>query len=328
MNKIHSYGRVCFFGEHTDWASEFQIYDGRALAAPISLGIAARAMESEVFTIFENNRKNYFENEELLSIAYDKTNYYRYVCSAVFLVKKHFTNVANIDVFIDYKDLPIRAGLSSSAAISNLIVKAFDVVYNLHLTEIEIMDISYEAERLTGSSCGRLDQIGVLKRCLYDLKFHDTLSYKQCEVNGEWNFFIVILGRNKDTSKILNDLKGAYLANLDIQNYLGPIQNKIVEEAIDAFKVNDLKKMGKLLNMTQQYFDDIMLPISYKELSAPKFHSLVCDHYISERILGAKEIGSHGDGTALFLAENKLDCNDCMQYIQDTYGYQCALLDI
>lgn len=328
MNNIQSYGRVCFFGEHTDWASEFHIYEGRALAAPIDLGISAKAKKSDIFSIYEDNRRIQFENNELCAIMKDKTHFYRYVCSAAYLMKKNYNKVGCVDIVIERKNLPIRAGLSSSAAISNLIVKAFDNVYDLRLTENEIMNISYEAERLTGSNCGKLDQIGILKKCLYDIRFYDVVTYNQCEINGKWYFFIVVLGADKDTMRILSDLKNSYMENLDLQDFLGPFQKEIVEKAIYAFKNYDLGKMGKLLNLTQKYFDDIIMPISYEALKAPKFHKLIGDCYVSERILGAKEIGSHGDGTALFLSENEKVCNECINYIEETYGYQTILLKV
>lgn len=328
MNSIQSYGRVCFFGEHSDWASEFNIHDGRALAAPIDLGIFAKAKKSDVFSIYEDNRRIRFENNELCAIIKDNTNFYRYVCSAVYLMKKYYNTVENVNIVIEQKDLPVRAGLSSSAAISNLIVKAFDTVYNLHLSENEMMNISYESERLTGSNCGKLDQIGILKKCLYDIQFHEYVSFNQCEINGEWYFFIVVLGTEKDTSRILCNLKNSYMKNLELQNFLGSFQREIVEEAILAFKNYDLEKMGKLMNLTQKYFDNIIMPLSFKELKAPKFHNLIRNSYVLERVLGEKEIGSHGDGTALFLTENEKRCNECIQYIKRTYGYQTIMLKI
>lgn len=328
MHNIQSFGRVCFFGEHSDWASEFHIYKGRALATPLDLGISAKAKKSNVFSIYEDNRRIQFENKDLCAIMKDKTHFYRYVCSTVYLMKKRYNILGCVDLVIDHKNLPIRAGLSSSAAISNLIVKAFDTAYNLRLTENEIMNISYEAERLTGSNCGKLDQIGILKKGLYDIRFDDVTTYNQCEINGNWFFLIVVLGTDKDTMRILSDLKNSYMENLELQNYLGPFQQAIIEKAIYAFKNYDLRKMGKLLDLTQKYFDNIIMPISYEALKAPKFHKLIRDFYVSDRILGAKEIGSHGDGTALFLVENEKNCDECIKYIEETYGYKTILLKV
>ena len=55
-------------------------------------------------------------------------------------------------------DLPLKKGLSSSAAICVLVARAFNQLYNLGLTIEAEMDLAYWGERTTHSQCGRLDQ--------------------------------------------------------------------------------------------------------------------------------------------------------------------------
>lgn len=54
--------------------------------------------------------------------------------------------------------LPLKRGLSSSAAFCVLLARAFNMVYSLGLTVRGEMAVAYEGERLTPSHCGRMDQ--------------------------------------------------------------------------------------------------------------------------------------------------------------------------
>ena len=62
-------------------------------------------------------------------------------------------------VIDNYKtDLPLRKGLSSSAAVCVLAARAFNRVYDLKLTVRGEMDLAYHGEITTPSQCGRMDQ--------------------------------------------------------------------------------------------------------------------------------------------------------------------------
>ena len=55
--------------------------------------------------------------------------------------------------------LPVKKGLSSSAALSVLVVRSFSRVFGLGLSLEDEMDLAYLGETTTPSRCGRLDQV-------------------------------------------------------------------------------------------------------------------------------------------------------------------------
>jgi hypothetical protein len=62
---------------------------------------------------------------------------------------------------INYKTtLPMRKGLSSSAAACVMIAKCFNEVYGLGMGQAEFMEAAYKGEMMTPSRCGRMDQVG------------------------------------------------------------------------------------------------------------------------------------------------------------------------
>ncbi len=54
--------------------------------------------------------------------------------------------------------LPVRKGLSSSAAACVLVARAFSAVFGWNLSQRAEMELAYRGERLTSSQCGRMDQ--------------------------------------------------------------------------------------------------------------------------------------------------------------------------
>ena len=68
------------------------------------------------------------------------------------------------------------------------------------------------------------------------------------------------LNASKDTVKILKDLNKAFpFADNEkeqaIQDALGPINHKIVSEAVDFMKEGDAEALGKLMTEAQTIFD-------------------------------------------------------------------------
>jgi len=58
-----------------------------------------------------------------------------------------------------WSDVPIGAGLSSSAAFEVSVAKLCSILFGLHLSQQEVAEVAYEAEHeIMGIPCGRLDQ--------------------------------------------------------------------------------------------------------------------------------------------------------------------------
>ena len=69
-----------------------------------------------------------------------------------------------VGIAIDNYDtnLPVKKGLSSSAAVCVLVARAFSRVFDLGLTVRDEMDAAYRGERTTPSRCGRMDQVSYI----------------------------------------------------------------------------------------------------------------------------------------------------------------------
>jgi mevalonate kinase len=149
-------------------------------------------------------------------------------------------------VIDNYKtDLPMKKGLSSSAAISVLAARAFNRVYDLKLTVRGEMELAYQGEITTPSRCGRMDQGCAFGNRPVLMTFDgDRLDTSELQVKQDLHFVVVDLQSQKDTMEILNRLNRCYPfpdnpIQQGVQELLGPINKRIVGQAMDALTAAD-----------------------------------------------------------------------------------------
>ena len=228
-------------------------------------------------------------------------------------------------------NLPLKKGVSSSAAVCILIAKAFDAVYKLRLFPHELMELAYLGERLTGSQCGRMDQACIYGKTPVLLVFEKSQAVRVEPIfaGGRIDMFFVDLAGNKDTVKILADLQGGYLKSKDLQKALGRKNEKIARLAYQAMLQGDAAKSGQLMTQAQQDFDELVAPHSPRELESPLLHKVLDFDAIAGHIYGGKGVGSQGDGTAQFVARSEEDRNAAMAKIAAAFPQmQCFPLTI
>lgn len=334
-------GRLCLFGEHSDWAGRLrsinnEIVEGHAIVTGIEQGIHAFVKESNKLVIIDDTIPDKFEIEmdsSLLENEAKNGGYYSYLCGVALYVLEHY-NVGGLEIHIDEITLPIKKGLSSSAAICVLVARAFNQIYNLQLNTVGEMQVAYYGENKTPSRCGRLDQA-----CAFGVKpvsmIFDGDDIKVEKLNVGQNFYWVFadLMSKKDTKKILSDLNSCYPfaqndVSKNVQKYLGELNKKYNARAIEYFKNGDIEKMGALMNQVQEDFDKFVAPACPKELMSPILHEVLKNEKIKEFAFGGKGVGSQGDGTVQFLAKNK-DCQiNLAKYLKEELGMDSYILTI
>ena len=170
MVKLFVPGRLCLFGEHTDWAGHYRtmnadIAPGAAIVTGIEQGIYAEVERSSIFELYSNapEMTNVWQDfscrmdeAELKRIA--KSGSFFCYCAGVASYMLEWYKVGGVRIRITSMTLPMKSGLYSSAAICVLVARAFNLLYNLNLNTLGEMNIAYVGELRTSSRCGRLDQ--------------------------------------------------------------------------------------------------------------------------------------------------------------------------
>lgn len=337
-------GRLCLFGEHSDWAGRYSsqnadIPTGQAIVTGINLGIYAHACRSEKLEIrsFDENGEAVETtcemHTELLRKRAKETSFFCYCCGvAAYMRENH--KVGGMKLVIDKVTLPMKKGLSSSAAICVLVARAFNRLYNLHLSTRGEMMCAYYGERLTNSRCGRLDQACAYGEQPVLMEFSDeTVSVRKLAIGKTLHWVFADLKAGKDTRKILTGLNSCYpYAQNDIaanvQTALGKDNQDIIRRAAEAMNEGSAEKLGALMNEAQQLFDSKVAPACPDELTAPTLHSLLNDPNIQNWIYGGKGVGSQGDGSAQFIAKDSECQRRLIDYINGVRKMQAFSFDI
>ena len=332
--QIHLFvpGRLCLFGEHSDWAGMYRtvnadIVKGAAIVSGTEQGIYAVAEKANKFIMCgagdiseDEHWECEMDTQKLLEMA-QTGGYFSYVAGVASYINDNYS-VGGVKITVLKRDLPIKSGLSSSAAIYVLVARAFNQLYHLKMNVKGEMQAAFRGEQRTPSRCGRLDQA-----CAYGVKpvlmeFDGVeIDSKELRAGGTFYWVIANLMASKDTIKILADLNKAFpFADNDIeknvQEALGSDNREIIRAAIEKLEAGNAEGLGRLMIEAQELFDEKVMP-ACDELIAPVLHSVLDDPKIKQWIYGAKGVGSQGDGTVQFLAKSEEDAKQLQEYLQE-----------
>jgi UTP-glucose-1-phosphate uridylyltransferase len=137
----------------------------------------------------------------------------------------------------------------------------------------------------------------------------------------------------KDTMEILNRLNRCYpFAENEIeqgvQELLGPINQRILLQSIQALQDSDGDRLGALMIEAQDFFDRYAAPACPEELTAPVLHNLLDYEPLRPYTWGGKGVGSQGDGTAQFIARSKTDQQAIIEIIERDLKMPCLTLSL
>ncbi len=328
-------GRLCLFGEHSDWAGMYRstnsaLEKGQAVVTGIEQGIYATCERSDEFIVYSSldfykgeELRSVMNSEKLLKIA-SEGGFFSYVAGVASYINDNYS-VGGVKICVTKMDLPLKSGLSSSAAICVLVARAFNRLYNLKMNVQGEMQAAFRGEQRTPSRCGRLDQA-----CAYGVKpvlmgFDGVeITSRPLRVGTTFYWVIANLMASKDTIKILADLNKCYpFAESErerlVQEALGKDNLRINGSVIKALSEGDPEKMGQLMDESQRNFDLKVAP-ACSELTAPVLHSVLNDPEIRKYIYGAKGVGSQGDGTVQFLAKDNESAEALVKYLEEVKG--------
>ena len=293
------------------------IKPGAAIVTGIEQGIYAEVEKSSIFELYSDapeiggvwqDFSCRMDEAELKRVA--KSGGFFCYCAGVASYMLEWYKVGGVRIRITSMTLPMKSGLSSSAAICVLVARAFNLLYNLNLNTLGEMNIDYVGELRTSSRCGRLDQA-----CAFGVKPNlmtfdgDELEVRSLNVKKHLYWVFADLCAEKDTIKILSDLNKAYPfptteAERKEHEALGEKNLEIVDRAIRFMAEGDAESLGCLMTEAEALFNSQVAPMS-PALKSPKLDAVLADPAIQPLVWGGKGVGSHGDGSVQFLARSE-----------------------
>ncbi len=339
-------GRLCLFGEHSDWAGGYrplnpEIEKGYTLVCGTNQGLHARAERlADKLLLSSTEPDGQTRGPIELPLAPERLlaearggGYWSYMAGTAYQILSRYP-VDGLRLDNTQTDLPLKKGLSSSAAACVLMARAFNRLYGLGLDTREEMELAYLGEITTPSRCGRMDQI-----CAYGgqpalMSFDgEGVEIELLRPGGPLHLVIVDLGGEKDTRRILADLNACYPATggeiaQGVRRLLGPLNKELVLRAKGALEAGDGRRLGELMSEAQALFDRYAAPASPRELASPLLHRTLAHPALGPLIWGGKGVGSQGDGAAQLVARGADEARRAMALIERELGMGCLEIEI
>ncbi len=150
---FHSPGRINILGEHTDYNEGFVL--PAAIDKNMYVAISQRS-DNEVHLFAADFNESFTTNIETIKPA--TLQWPNYILGVVDQLQKNGHPVKGFNLVID-GNIPIGAGLSSSAAIECAVIFALNEIFKLGLSRLQMVPLAQKAEHVfAGVNCGIMDQ--------------------------------------------------------------------------------------------------------------------------------------------------------------------------
>jgi len=339
---ILSPGRVNIIGEHTDYNLGLAI--STAINKYIFLtGLRGNSENIEVYSKYFNDYYKFLLSDITLDKNILWVNYIKGV------LKEYIQNnykLGGFSVFID-SNLPIGAGISSSAALEVGIAKFIEELFNLAVDRKETVKYCHSAENnFVGTKCGLLDQLSAVygkENYAIFINFKD-LSYEYIPFDLKDNLILIIdskeerklsnteynkrrmecsnatkiiasLVKNRDISSLADiDLNLLYKSKGNLPEKLFRRAKHVINEnnrvllSKDCLLRGDIKKLGLILLESHN-----SLRYDY-EVSTEKLNFLVDEVAKIRGVHGARLMGA-GFGGSVISIVNRNRINDIIDIL-------------
>lgn len=325
---LRSPGRINLIGEHTDYNQ------GYVLPAAIDRNIAFRITknnDSGIATFYTADLNARFEVR--LEDIKPGTGWENYILGVLKQLELRGIQVSGFECNIE-SILPVGAGLSSSAALECGLAYGLNSLFDLKLTEWDMIELAQAAEHnYVGTQCGIMDQFACVKGKAGHFMLLDcrNLEYRYIPAHlGNFSLLLLntgvshalassaynqrrescmqgvaILARSNPEVKSLRDITADMLASVKSEmpsemyrrcSYIVG-ENQRVLMAVSALESGNMQALGSLLFETHQGLRD-----DY-EVSCPELDFLVDRAHAFQGVAGARLVGGGFGGCTLNLVK-------------------------
>lgn len=327
---VRSPGRVNIIGEHTDYNDGFVLPAAIDKAAYVALGKRA----DDRISMYANE---FSDAHETGLTGFTKTGkgWPNYILGVVDQLQKSGKKVGGFNLLVD-GDIPLGAGLSSSAALECATVFALNELFGLEIEKSSMAPIAQHAEHeFAGVNCGIMDmfaslfgkkdhaisldcrslayeyvplQLNGYKILLLNTNVKHTLSSsayntrrRQCEQGVAW------VKEHQPSVKALRDVTVAMLDEHVLPKdaliyqrcrYVVDENNRLLE-ACEDLKKSDLKALGKKMFATHDGLSRMY------EVSCTELDFLVDQVKDKEAVIGARMMGGGFGGCTINLVKEE-----------------------
>ncbi|WP_343562383.1 galactokinase [Sphingobacterium sp.] len=321
---VSSPGRINIIGEHTDYNDGFVL--PAAIDKAIYVAVSKRA-DDNIVLYAEDYQESH--DVQLNEIAISEKHWPNYILGVVDQYQKRGAVLGGFNLYID-GDVPLGAGLSSSAAVECAVTLALSELFQLNVEQIDIPQIAQKAEHTyAGVMCGIMDQFAsafgkeknVIKLDCRSLGFEyvplDLKGYEvvllntnvkhslastayntrreQCEQASSWvrEKYPQVKNLRDVTVDMLDELVKDKDADIYAKASFVVRENERVEKSCEALSAGDITQLGQYIFESHEGLSKVY------EVSCPELDYLV--DYVRQfpEVIGARMMGGGFGGCTI-----------------------------
>lgn len=326
---VRAPGRVNIIGEHTDYNAGFVL----PAAIDKAIWLAAGKRNDGRFAFYALDLDEFYLSDDSVPVFQERFKWANYLLGVVSEGRKDGLQIGGFNVAFG-GDVPLGAGLSSSAALESGMMFILNELYQLGLSRMEIVRLAQRGENnFVGMKCGIMDMFAsvisrensVVRLDCRSLEYEyfpfDAPGYslvlcdsgvKHTLVDSEYNTRreecekgVAVLQKQDPAISSLRDVSPEFLQQHEAD--LPPVvfrrckyvveEIARVEQACAALQRNDFAELGQLMFQTHDG-----LNLEY-EVCVPETNFLVEQARSFPGVLGARQMGGGFGGCTINLVE-------------------------
>jgi galactokinase len=315
-------GRVNLIGEHTDYNGGFVL----PTAIPQQTRVELTPRSDPAVHVTSANTSTI--GEYLVGEEEQRGDWLDYVQGLTWALRVHgFTEISGFDLSIS-SDVPLGAGLSSSASLEVAVLRAMRQAFQLELDDVTLARVGQQAENdFVGARCGIMDQMAANLADGTTALFLDTrsLEYRRVPLPTDADLVVIHSGvsheisggdyntRRAECEEAARELGVPQLRDLTrddlprIEALPEPLgrrarhvltEDERVLEAVAALEGGDLQRLGELFHASHVSMRDDF------EVSVPDVDLLVELAEADPDVYGARLTGGGFGGSVVVLARS------------------------
>lgn len=330
---VESPGRINLIGEHTDYNFGFVLPTAIDKKTFLKLRKNGDPKNCTVYSKTLNSQFTFNLNDYSKS----KNSWQNYILGVVNELHKMGLSLEGFDCVIN-SEIPVGAGMSSSAALQCGLASGLNQLFDLNVSQMQIIKLSQAAEnQFVGSQCGIMDQFAsvlsksgnlILLDCLTLKAQYIPADFKCCKIllvntnvshsiaEGEYNTrrkecesALEIFQKYNPEVKSLRDVDEELLLyskkHLNTQQYNRVLyvlqENRRVLKSPNLLKEGNLKEFGQLMYESHAGLSQLY-EVSCKELDFLVKYTENKDFIYGARMMG----GGFGGCTINIIEENRI----------------------
>lgn len=221
-----------------------------------------------------------------------------YITNAINVTSEHYGKRVGANMMIR-SEMPIGAGLGTSAAISVGTVAAYSAILGQEIDPQEIAKLGHATEVAVQGIASPMDTaITTFGGTIYIKPGGEKPLIEPIDVHGDFTSVLGYTPREETTSQILRKVKTAKERNPRVIDLIMDAIGLLVEEAKSSIKKGDPKSLGELMSINHGLLDS--LGVSTKALNDMVYASR------GAGALGSKLTGAGGGGCIIALCPGRV----------------------